>query len=69
MSYTLVLFVTHIEAVKHLNVTTISTAYPTPPPTLKNVLSEVIHHDVNNHYGLLHRIILAIHSVVDHQHI
>ena len=29
---------------------------------------EVIHHDVTNLHGLLHLIVLAIHSVVDHQY-
>ena len=39
----------------------------TSPSSLKNILIEVIHHDVTNLYGLLHLIILAIHSVVNHQ--
>ena len=55
--------VTHIEAAKHLRAQLI-----TSPPSLKNILIEVIHHDVTNVYGLLHLIILAIHSVVNHQH-
>ena len=29
---------------------------------------EVIHHDVTNLHGLLHLIVLAIQSVVDHQY-
>ena len=34
-------------------------------PSLKNILSEVIYHNVTNLHGLLHPNILAIHSVVD----
>ena len=40
----------------------------TPPPSLKKILTEVIHHDVTNLHGLLHVIVLAILSVVAHQH-
>ena len=59
--------ITHIETVEHLNVPNISTAHHTPP-LMKNILTEVIHHDVTNLHGLLHVIVLAILSVVDHQH-
>ena len=31
------------------------------------IQTEVIHHDVTNLHGLLHRIVLAIHSLVDTQ--
>ena len=59
--------VTNIEAVKHSNLQTISTAYHTQP-TQNNILTKVIHHDVTNIHGLLHLVVLAIHSVVNHQH-
>ena len=59
--------ITHIEADKHLNVLTISTAYHIPA-FIEEHLTEMIHHDVTNLYGLLHLIILAIHSVANHQH-
>ena len=59
--------ITHIETVEHLNVPNISTAHHTPP-LMKNILTEVIHHDVTNLHGLLHVIVLAILSVVAHQH-
>ena len=32
------------------------------------IQTEVIYHDVTNLHGLLHLIVLAIHSVVDHQY-
>ena len=54
--------ITHIETVEHLNVPNISTAHHTPP-LMKNILTEVIHHDVTNLHGLLHVIVLAILSV------
>ena len=38
------------------------------PALIEELLSEGIHHDVTNLYGLLHLIILAIHSVANHQH-
>ena len=59
--------ITHIETVEHLNVPNISTAHHTPP-LMKNILTEVIHHDVTNLHGLFHVIVLAILSVVDHKH-
>ena len=59
--------ITHIETVEHLNVPNISTAHHTPP-LMKNILTEVIHHDVTNLHGLLYVIVLAILSVVAHQH-
>ena len=59
--------ISHIETVEHLNVPNISTAHHTPP-LMKNILTEVIHHDVTNLHGLLHVIVLAILSVVAHQH-
>ena len=59
--------VTHLESVQHLNVPNISTAHHTQP-LMKNILTEVIHHDVTNLHGLLHVIVLAILSVVAHQH-
>ena len=59
--------ITDIETVEHLNVPNISTAHHTPP-LMKNILTEVIHHDVTNLHGLLYVIVLAILSVVAHQH-
>ena len=59
--------ITHIETVEHLNVPNISTAHHTPP-LMKNILTEVIHHDVTKLHGLFHVIVLAILSVVDHKH-
>ena len=38
------------------------------PALIEELLSEGIHHDVTNLHGLLHLNVLAIHSVVDHQH-
>ena len=38
------------------------------PALIEEHLSEGIHHDVTNLHGLLHLNVLAIHSVVDHQH-
>ena len=38
------------------------------PALLEELLSEGIHHGVTNFHGLLHLNVLAIHSVVDHQH-
>ena len=38
------------------------------PALLEELLSEGIHHDVTNLDTLLHLNVLAIHSVVDHQH-
>ena len=58
--------ISHIETVEHLNVPNISTAHHNPP-FMKNILTEMIHHDVTNLHGLLHLIVLAIHSAVDHQ--
>ena len=39
------------------------------PALIEEPLSEGIHHNVTNLHGLLHLYFLAIHSVVDHQHI
>ena len=39
----------------------------TPPSSSKNILAELINHDATNLHGLLHLIVLAIYSVVDHQ--
>ena len=55
--------ITHIETVEHLYVPNISTAHHTPP-LMRNILTEVIHHDVTNLHGLLHVIVLAVHSLV-----
>ena len=38
------------------------------PALIEELLSEGIHHGVTNFHGLLHLNVLAIHSVVDHQH-
>ena len=38
------------------------------PALIEELLSEGIHHDVSNFHALLHLNVLAIHSVVDHQH-
>ena len=38
------------------------------PALIEELLSEGIHHDVSNLHALLHLNVLAIHSVVDHQH-
>ena len=38
------------------------------PALIEELLSEGIHHGVTNFHGLLHPNVLAIHSVVDHQH-
>ena len=38
------------------------------PALIEELLSEGIHHDVTNLDTLLHLNVLAIHSVVDHQH-
>ena len=38
------------------------------PALIEELLSEGIHHGVNNFHGLLYLNVLAIHSVVDHQH-
>ena len=54
----------HLDNVTNLGVVT-NTQHS---PSLKNILTEVIHHDVTNLHGLHHLVILAIHSVVDHQH-
>ena len=51
MSWTLML--SHLESVQHLNVPNISTAHHTPP-LMKNILTEVIHHDVTNLHGPCH---------------
>ena len=34
----------------------------TPTLSLKNILTDVTHHDVTNLHGLLHLIVLAIHA-------
>ena len=67
MSWTLML--SHLESVQHFNVPNKSTAHHTQP-LMKNILTEVIHHDhdVTNLHGLFNVIVLAILSVVDHQH-
>ena len=39
------------------------------PALIEELLSKEIHHDITNLHGLLHLYFLAIHSVVDHQHI
>ena len=57
--------ITHIETVEHLNVPNISTAHHTPP-LMKNILTEVIHHDVTNLHGLLHPIIRSIVDINTH---
>ena len=38
------------------------------PALIEELLSKEIHHDIINLHGLLHLNVLAIHSVVDHQH-
>ena len=38
------------------------------PALIEELLSEGIHHDVTNLDTLLHLNVLAIHSIVDHQH-
>ena len=38
------------------------------PALIEELLSEGIHHGVTNFHSLLHLNVLAIHSVVDHQH-
>ena len=38
-----------------------------PMVSLKNIVTDVTHHDVTNLHGLLHLIVLAIHSVVEYQ--
>ena len=38
------------------------------PALIEELLSEGIHHDVSNLHALFHLNVLAIHSVVDHQH-
>ena len=60
--------VTNIEAVKNTLMYLPSSQLITPSPSLKNILTEVIHHDVTNLHGLPHLFVLAIHSVVDHQY-
>ena len=37
------------------------------PALIEKLLIEWIHHDVTNLHGLLHLIVLAMHSIVDHQ--
>ena len=38
------------------------------PALIEELLSKEIHNDITNLHGLLHLNVLAIHSVVDHQH-
>ena len=38
------------------------------PALIEELLSKEIHHDITNLHGLFHLNVLAIHSVVDHQH-
>ena len=61
--------VTHIEAVKNLNIPP-SAQLITHPPSLMNIQTEVLHQDVNNLTGLLHQVVLADHNVddLDHQY-
>ena len=35
--------------------------------SLKNIVTDVTHHDVTNLYGLIHLVVLPIHSVVEQQ--
>ena len=58
--------ITQTENVEHLNVPNVSTAHHTPP-LMKNILTEVTHHDVTNLHGLFHLVVLPIHSVVEQQ--
>ena len=61
--------VKHIEAVKHLNVSTTSTAYHTPAhiKVHPNWGDTSCCHQPP--YSLLHLIVLTINSVVNHRHI
>ena len=59
--------VTHIEAVKNLNIPP-PAQLMTHPPLLMNILTEVLHQDVTNLTGLLQQVVLADHNVDDLDH-